>query len=166
MTPSVSKASKVSKEQYAPFMRHDRYGDMGIGAQPRLDVLCQSARALCFVPARLCCCAFWVVVMWMVGLICNTFPFLRSLLLAPGCRLAGRGCLLSLGLIRIEVESLEHPDATAPKLTRDQVPLVVANHSSYLDILLLSYMYAPAYVTREETRCALLHCTTVNLHVC
>lgn len=63
--------------------------------------------------------------------------------------------LFLLGFFHIRhqriIQDPDNPGAQRGITNRHAVPLVISNHVSWLDILLLQYLYSAAYVTRLET---------------
>lgn len=89
-------------------------------------------------------------------MISSILPFTRRFLIAPGAMAISRSLLFLLGFMHIRHQRFivdpDHPDAPPGRTNRHAVPIVISNHVSWLDILLLQYLYSAAYVTRAETR--------------
>jgi 1-acyl-sn-glycerol-3-phosphate acyltransferase len=114
-------------------------------------------RAAILLPPRLAFCFIAAVTMRTVCLICTIYPFLRPWILAPAASSIARAMLFAIGVVQIRHRRITHdPDHAEepPKayLDRNSVPVVISNHISWLDILMLQFLYSAAYVTRAETR--------------
>eukprot|EP00892_Ulva_mutabilis_P012070 jgi/Ulvmu1/9235/UM005_0335.1 len=164
----------LDSPRYDPFRRADSFGKIGEGPLSRRRTAAFWVRTAILVPPRALACLALSLTMRGICLVSTVIPATRRFLIAPGAMAISRSLLFMLGFLHIRHQRfLLDPDrCEGPKSStnRHAVPIVVSNHVSWLDILLLQYLYSAAYVTRAETSktpivggvCDALPCIYVN----
>jgi hypothetical protein len=164
-------------ELYAPFVRDDAYGELGLAPQPfwygclhsphtAFRVLTERPTrcrervklflfAVFLVPlksmgALACLMSFYIVVKLSVllplSVRADTVAFLGKL----HCR----GCLFSLGFVRIQWIVVPPADVSytcQPLDSRQRPGGIISNHCSWIDILVHMTRFFPAFVARDKT---------------
>lgn len=136
--------------------RADVFGEIG---EDRLSTRRTAAlwlRTAILVPPRVLGCLALSLTMRGICFVSSTIPATRRWLIAPGAFAVSRSLLFLLGFLHIRHQRFtcdpDRPDAPTSIADRHAIPIVISNHVSWLDILLLQYLYSAAYVTRIETR--------------
>lgn len=134
---------------YAPFERHDHYGELGLGSLSLFEKLRLAVLACTVVPVKLLGGLFCLLAYY---LICR-FAFLvpkpfRTEFIAACGKIACRSCLFCLGFYQIQWIPVE-PGKVHQK-TRPAV--IVSNHCGWSDILVHMSHSFPAFVARDKTK--------------
>lgn len=132
-------------DEHAPFVRHDSYGAMGLERQGLRERTRLRIASLTLMPLR------FFVGMSLVALyyvVCLLFPKNERLNRAA-LSFVSRSILLVIGFGfgSIQVDS---PEGLARCV--DASAAVVSNHTSWADILILCWLFAPSFVARSATR--------------
>lgn len=134
-----------------PFIRSDRYGELGLSPQPWTENLRLLLFAIFLVPLKVagalgCLLSYWSVIKLSV-----LFPpSKRTEWIATLGEWHCRGCLFCIGFLRIEWVKV--PPATPPLQPAPAPVAIVSNHCSWVDILVHMSRSFPSFVARDATR--------------
>ncbi|QDZ21797.1 glycerol-3-phosphate 1-acyltransferase [Chloropicon primus] len=126
-------------EEHAPFVRHDRYGVMGLEKQGILERVRLSVAYCTVLPLRLFTSIALVALFYLV---CLAFPK-NEQVNRTALRITARTILLIIGFGSIEVDRGGEGVPSAG---------VVCNHVGWTDILILSSIFGPSFVARSATK--------------
>ena len=153
--------------------RTDRFGDIGSGPLPASAWAAVYLRLALLGPLRILVSLCGALLMRIACFISQRVPATRPYILAPAAMSIARAMLFSMGFVRIRHTSWRSKPRSngasggsgagasvagaAGQLSeelrsRDETPIVVCNHVSWLDILLVQCFYAGAFVARIEQR--------------
>jgi len=146
------KSLPMKKYDYRPFERLDNFGELGRKPQPLLEQLRLLFFAIFLVPFKsigtLACLLSYFVVIKLSFL----FPAsVRSDWVAALGKLHCRGCLFSLGFVRVKWVKIE-ADLKPPLVAAIPAVGIVSNHSSWIDILVHMSHSFPSFVARDATK--------------
>jgi len=130
----------------------DRFGPVGADKQPLLYRIWLYSSAAVLLPVRGIALLLVLLTTWAFCGLCAALPARAGCwLVGAGCRMLARIAAFWSGLLWIQY-SVEGPRPTLAD--RNATPLIIAPHCSWLDILLVSCLYVPSYVSKVSA-CAL-----------
>ena len=117
-------------------------------------------RAVLLGPPRVFCFLLLLILMRIICAVVQCAPRLRPWLLPSGASFVSRAILLVLGFLSVQhkriLQDPDAPDAPTATRSRQSIPVVVSNHVSWADILLVGYLYRctpNSYITPDEFSC-------------
>jgi lysophosphatidylcholine acyltransferase/lyso-PAF acetyltransferase len=133
-----------------PFVRRDRYGELGLTPQPLHERVRLLLLALFLVPLKLAGTLACLLSYFAVIKVSFLFPEnVRSEWVATLGKIHCRICLFCLGFVRVRwvtVGGEANPTPATP------VVGIVSNHTSWVDILVHMSHSFPAFVARDATK--------------
>ena len=141
--------------------RTDIHGEIGTASLPLTQRAALYARATVLLPPRAAALLAGTLFMRFVCLLCVWLPALRAILLAPAASGIGRALLFVCGVVRVRHTDWRHRGCAGapPVRSRDDTAVVVSNHVSWLDILMVQVHLSPpctrrAWASRHPAACS------------
>jgi hypothetical protein len=140
-------------ELFLPFIRDDRYGELGLAPQPLAERIRLVLMTVFVVPFKVIFALLTLVSYYLVVRLSFLYPALRrSDWLAALGKVHCRVCLFFIGFTRISWVSVA-PESLTGK-TEASPAAIISNHSSWTDVLVHMSHSFPAFVARQATEAA------------
>lgn len=136
-------------EDENPFVRNDRYGELGLAPQPLLERVRLLFFAVFLVPLKLAGILASLLSFFAVVKASLLFPEkVRSEWVAKLGKMHCRFCLFCLGFVHVRCVSVgEDTETPVPPVVG-----IVSNHVSWVDIIVHMSHSFPAFVARDATK--------------
>lgn len=142
----------ASRDAYAPFERHDRYGKMGMAPQSMLERLRLGLSAVIILPVRALGTLSCVVGFFAACKLLQLLPsHHRSPLVAALGKAYCKACLLCIGFWRVRWVKVARADWDSRPAAAAHAAAIVSNHCSWADILIHMSHSFPSFVARKGT---------------
>ncbi len=157
----------VSDPLFQPFVRYDRYGELGLKPQPIWEKMRLALLTVTIVPIKCIMCLCCIISYYLCIRLASLLPqSQRTPIIAALGKLHCRACLLSMGFVSVKWVRVSHTALAGDQSSRGtdgsagsndtaeeaQAVGIVSNHCSWVDIPIHMSHSFPSFVAKEETK--------------